>query len=463
MNLAQTIERVFKKVLPSPFTIAILLTIISFILALTFTQNCLISNWEQSLILLGYWEKGLWNSSLLVFAFQMMLMLVLGHTLALSKPIDRLISHITAYCNSTAKAAYLVCLLTILVSFFNWGLGLIFGAIFARKVAENAKAKNLKIHYPIIGASAYSGLMVWHGGISGSAPIKAAEPGHLKSLMSGLYNSDELTKLPDQVGFSETVFSNMNLYISLIILVLLPCFMYLVGKKSKPQNFHLSKMSIAPQKQHIEGAEKLDESKVLGISFGAIILLYAFYKAVILPESFNLNFINPNFINFSLLGLAIVMHGKFTKFLNALENAIGGAAGILIQFPLYFGIMGLMKHSGMITQLSEFFVSISTEITFPIFTFMSAGLVNIFVPSGGGQWAIQGPIIIEASQQLGLSLPKNIMALAYGDQLTNMLQPFWALPLLGITGLKAKEILPYTLLLMLLGAVVYISGLLLFN
>ena len=463
MNLAQTIERVFKKVLPSPFTIAVLLTLVSFILALAFTQNCLLSNWEQSLILLGYWEKGLWNSSLLVFAFQMMLMLVLGHTLALSKPVDKLISHITAHCTNTAKAAYLVCLLTLLVSFFNWGLGLIFGAIFARKVAENAEINKLKIHYPIIGASAYSGLMVWHGGISGSAPIKAAEPGHLKSLMNGLYNSDELTKLPEQVGFSETVFSNMNLYISLIILVILPCFMYLVGKKSKDQNFSLSKTNTAPEKQHIEGAEKLDESKILGISFGAIILLYAFYKAVILPESFNLNFINPNFINFSLLGFAIVMHGKFTKFLSALENAIGGASGILIQFPLYFGIMGLMKHSGMITQLSEFFVSISTETTFPIFTFLSAGLVNIFVPSGGGQWAIQGPIIIEASQKLGLSIPKNIMALAYGDQLTNMLQPFWALPLLGITGLKAKEILPYTLLLMILGAVIYIGGLLLFN
>jgi short-chain fatty acids transporter len=124
--------------------------------------------------------------------------------------------------------------------------------------------------------------------------------------------------------------------------------------------------------------------------------------------------------------------------------------------------MGLMKHSGMITQMSDFFVSISNETSFPILTFLSAGIVNIFVPSGGGQWAIQGPILIETSQQLGISLSKNIMALAYGDQLTNMLQPFWALPLLGITGLKAKEILPYTLLLMILGGFIFISGLLIF-
>ena len=124
--------------------------------------------------------------------------------------------------------------------------------------------------------------------------------------------------------------------------------------------------------------------------------------------------------------------------------------------------MGIMNHSGMADIMSSFFVSISNENTFPIFTFISAGIVNIFVPSGGGQWAVQGPIIIEAANQLNVSIPKSVMALAYGDQLTNMLQPFWALPLLGITGLKAKEILPYTLLLLLAGIIIFISGLLIF-
>ena len=121
-----------------------------------------------------------------------------------------------------------------------------------------------------------------------------------------------------------------------------------------------------------------------------------------------------------------------------------------------------MKNTGMIELMSDFFISISNENTFPIYTFFSAGLVNIFIPSGGGQWAIQGPIIVEAAMKLGVSIPKAVMSLAYGDQLTNMLQPFWALPLLGITGLKAKEILPYTLLLMLLGGVIFIGGLLIF-
>ena len=156
------------------------------------------------------------------------------------------------------------------------------------------------------------------------------------------------------------------------------------------------------------------------------------------------------------------MHKSFFSFLKAIDNAISGASGILIQFPLYFGIMGIMNHSGLVQIMSDFFVNISNETTFPIFTFISAAIVNVFVPSGGGQWAVQGPIIVEAATQLGVSIPKSVMALAYGDQLTNMLQPFWALPLLGITGLKAKEILPYTLILLLAGVVIFIVGLLFF-
>ena len=160
-----------------------------------------------------------------------------------------------------------------------------------------------------------------------------------------------------------------------------------------------------------------------------------------------MKFLTPNFINFILLGTAIIFHKNITQFLEAAGNAISDAAGILLQFPLYFGILGIMIGSGLIGQISDAFVSVSTSDSFPIYSFFSAGLVNVFVPSGGGQWAVQGPIII---------------ALSYGDQLTNMIQPFWALPLLGITGLKAKEILPYTLLLFLVGAIIFLSGLILF-
>ena len=150
------------------------------------------------------------------------------------------------------------------------------------------------------------------------------------------------------------------------------------------------------------------------------------------------------------------------NFLAAVQEAIGDVSGILIQFPLYFGIMGIMKESGLATLIAAQITNTANEITLPIYTFLSAGLLNMFVPSGGGQWQIQAPIIIETAQKTGTSLAKMIMALAYGDQITNMLQPFWALPLLGITGLKAKDILPYTLVLFLTGFIIFTLSLIIF-
>ena len=441
-------DRKRTNLLPTPFSIAVLLTFITFLLALIFTEP--ISKDNHLIELLSSWEKGLWNPPLLVFALQMMLMLVIGHVVALSEPIDSLIKKITVYCKNTAISAAIITFFTVFVALFNWGLGLIFGAIFARKVGEHAIKNKINLNYPLIGAAGYSGLMVWHGGISGSAPIKIAESGHFLEEKIGV------------ISQAETIFSSMNILTSLLLLIILPIFMYLLGKKNDINNINLDISKKEKISEKIKGVEKIDHSKILAYIFGGLILFFSFYKAFILPDNISLNIITPNYINFVLLGIALVMHKSFYNFLAAVNDAIKGASGILIQFPLYFGIMGIMSHSGMVEMMSTFFANISNETSFPILTFLSAGIVNIFVPSGGGQWAIQGPIIVEAANQLAVSIPKSVMALAYGDQITNMLQPFWALPLLGITGLKASEILPYTIKLFLIGIIIFISVLLIF-
>ncbi len=458
MKITQTIETIFKRFLPSPFSIAIILTVVTIGLAFFFTDAPGEEN--HLLAILSYWENGIWNNSLLVFAYQMMLILVLGHILVLSKPINYLIQGLTNLVSNTANAVLLVSIATMLVSFFNWGLGLIFGAIMARKVAEAAQIRGFKINYPLVGASGYVGLMIWHGGMSGSAPLKVAETGHLASLMTGISDTTLQAQLPDLIPFSATIFSGFNLILFGILLVIIPSFLYFIGKKAPVKATQLPiYKGPASDSGKLRGAERIDQSRIFGIGFGIIVLIAFFYQYhdAILSLA-----ITPNLLNFFMLGLALLLHGSFSSFLNALEEAIKGASGILIQFPLYFGIMGIMRDSGMVVQISDFFVSIATTTTLPIFTFFSAGLVNIFVPSGGGQWAVQGPIVIESALKLGVPLPKAIMALAYGDQITNMLQPFWALPLLGITKLKAKEILPYTLLLMCIGSAVFLIGLLLF-
>jgi len=206
-------------------------------------------------------------------------------------------------------------------------------------------------------------------------------------------------------------------------------------------------------------AHPIENNRVVPLIFGGLISLCFF--VVYFENLLQLN-ITPNMLNFLMLGLGILFHKSIIQYLDSLSQAIKGASGILIQFPLYFGIIGVMKESGLAVNFAQFFISISTETTLPIFTFISSGIVNIFVPSGGGQWAIQGPIALQSATELGVQLPKIIMALSYGDQITNMLQPFWALPLLAITKLKASDIFPFTFILFIIGSFIFITGLLIF-
>jgi short-chain fatty acids transporter len=446
LNSSQNIEIFFKKYVPSPFSIAILLTLIVIFWA-TFSMSDSITL-DSFIKILSYWEKGIWNEGLLVFAYQMMLILVLGHILVLSRPMDSLLSILTSYINSTSKAVIVVSASTMFMAFLNWGLGLIFGAILVRRIGEESQKRNFKINYPLIGASGYIGLMVWHGGLSGSAPLKVSESGHLASLTN--------LSVPDFIATSQTILSFNNLIVFLILMCLMPLiFLWLSQNNRRKDNIpttNFKSLNIMDESLST-GFEKL---KMPAVIFGVLILVtigIVYYR-----ELFQLR-LTPNILNFFMLGLAFILHGNFNNFLKALQQSIGDVSGILIQFPLYFGIMGVMKDSGLATNITEFFVSISTKDTLPIFSFFSAGLLNIFVPSGGGQWAIQGPIIIESSAQLNIPLAKMIMAMSYGDQITNMLQPFWALPLLAITKLKAHQILPYTFWMFLAGSISFLLSL----
>lgn len=437
--------------IPSPFSIALLLTIVTFILALLLTQRPENSGSAHFLNIFDYWQTGFWE--LLSFTMQMALILILGHSLALTPLFKAFISKLTKYCNNTANAALMVSLFAVLTSFVNWGLCLVFGAIFARKVAEKAQLEGKPLNYPLIGAAGYVGMMCWHGGFSGSAPLTVSGNNHF------------LIQEIGQISIQETLLSPMNLTTSFLLLIIIPISFYFLGKKANGHliNLPLQKGEVTQGQSSVtRGAEKLDTSKFFGMFFGILICLLALRKLFTEPFTSGFGFIDLNYINFFLFGMAMMLHRSINQFVNSLKDALGGALGIIIQFPLYAGIMGIMKYSGLGTAFSEGFIALSNATTLPIFTMISAALVNIFVPSGGGQWAVQGPIVTEAASFLGVAQAKVIMALSYGDELTNMLQPFWALPLLGITKLKAKDILPYSLIMLLIGLLIFTITLLLF-
>ena len=426
---------------PSPLAIALGLT------AVTAVAACVVGADVETVA--TSWRDGLWNRPLLVFAFQAAFMLVLGHALALSPAVDRGVQRAVNLAGTTnARAAAVVAVVACLAGWINWGLGLIVGAVLARKVGERATERGLPLHYGLIGAAGYSGLMVWHGGLSGSAPIKVAEAGHLADLaaIAGI----DPALLPSTLPLGLTVFSAQNLLTTAALIAAVAATAVFLGRRLDRQS--TAGPALPPPVAPATRERIAPVLRVLPALFGTILLALAVRSAATHPDAARLGFIDPDWTNQTLLGLAFLLHGSLKRFLASIDAAIGGTSGILIQFPLYFGIMGIMSGTGLVEALSMAMVRLSTPATFELWTLLSAGIVNVFVPSGGGQWAVQGPLLLRAALDLGVPLDRTVLAMAYGDELTNMLQPFWALPLLGITGLAAKDILPYTLRFMAAGA-----------
>lgn len=417
--------------IPSPFALAIFLTFLTFLLAVMVTPTN--GNYfSKSLDIVGYFGQGFWD--LLKFSMQMVMILVLGSMIARTPVFTKLMILLSQLVKTTAGAAALVALATIITAYLNWGLGLIFGALLAKNIAETFQTRGLKTNAALLGAAGYAGLMIWHGGLSGSAPLKIAEQGHFLMEKTGV------------IGVGETLFSNMNIVAFVLVIIIVPVYFYFMGRK------HSSTEEAIEKDQSVETEAPVVKANwsVLSLVFGVFLILgigMMFFR--------NQQSLNLNMVNLILFVIAFLLYGNIQAFTKAATESVKSITGIILQFPIYAGIMGMMSSSGLTNMMTDFFIGISTEETFPVFTMICAGIVNVFVPSGGGQWAVQGPVIVDAAQQLGVPISKAVMALAYGDQLTNMIQPFWALPLLSITGLKAGQILRYSFPLMLLGFAIF--------
>ncbi|WP_297406904.1 short-chain fatty acid transporter [uncultured Cetobacterium sp.] len=432
-----------QKYLPDPFLFASLLTFIVFILASLLT-------WQTPLAMAMHWGKGVW--SLLAFSMQMVMVLVSGHTLATAPFFKKILDKLSLLPKSPKQAIMYVTFVSSIACILNWGFGLVIGAIYAKEIAK--KQKN--VDYRLLVASAYSGFLLWHGGLSGSIPLTLAS-GNLSKATAGA--------LSDPISTAKTLFSVYNLGILITLLITLPLLNAAMHPKTVQDTFiidpHLLEedISIVNKKDIITPADKIENSCIVNLLIGVLGYLYIF--GYFFKNGLNLNL---NIVNIIFLITAIVAHKTPKNLLNSFSNACKGASGIILQFPFYAGIMGMMvgvnsdgaSFAGIISQS---FVSHSTSLTFPSFTFLSAGIVNFFVPSGGGQWAVQAPIMMPASIELGVSSAKTGMAIAWGDAWTNMIQPFWALPALAIAKLGAKDIMGYGVIITIYSGIIIILGL----
>lgn len=458
--------------IPEPFVLALGLTVVTAILALLFgfppVEQLDAVTGSSSLVpvprtsaamtlLETWWSPGLWK--FLGFSMQMSLILVTGFAVAQSRPVRAFIRWLSGLPGNTAGAAALVGLVAMSTGLINWGLGLIVGALLAKATADSLERRGIRTHYPLICAAGYTGLLVWHGGLSGSAPTKMSKPGEAADVLpASVLETLDLGAIPLQ----QTLFSGLNLFVTLGLLVVVTITLYLLAPRKADQVRTAGDLGITESEEETGDSEA--QSGILAISFNLIIAvaLLAGMVLYLTDDKQGFGSIGPNEINATMLGLGMLLHVSPTSYLRSIEAAVRGCAGIIVQFPLYAGIMMMMSVSGLMMMASDFAVDISTPDTLPLLTFFSAGVVNFFVPSGGGQWGVQGPIALEAGAAAGVSPSKMIMSVAYGDQLTNMLQPFWALPLLAITGIKARDIVGYTALVMVVAGLWMAFGLLIF-
>lgn len=432
-------DRLVRRYLPDAFLFAIVLTLIVYVLGFALTEH-------TPLDLVRDWGDGFW--ALLEFAMQMTLIVVTGYILASTPAVDKVLRKIAGIARTPGQAILLETIISLLACLVNYGFGLVIAALFALKLVKQVP----KVNYRLLVASGYSGFLVWHGGFSGSVPLSIATAGH---------------PLEDKIGvipITQTLFSATNIFIVVVLLVTLPLMNRLLVGAAQSQKDTFETLQIEddpqppaePDKSSMTPSERLENSWVLSMLIGALGLAYTVYFFV--SSGFDLNI---NIVNFIFLFAGIILHGTPRRFLDTVGNGVKNAGGIIIQFPLYAGIMGMMVSSGLSEQLAHWFVSVSSEATLPFFTFLSAGILNIFIPSGGGQWAVQGPIMMPAALDLHASTAKTAMAVAWGDAWTNMIQPFWALPLLAIAKLKIRDIMGFCVMALFLGFVVISIGFLL--
>jgi len=472
-RLGALLSKGFAKTAPDPFVIAVGLTLLTAVLAVTvgFSELVIDGNKatisDKTMAMLDAWRgaDGLWK--FLAFGMQMCLILVTGHALAASRPVRRLIDSLAAMPRSAAGAAAMVGFFAIVFGLINWGLGLIVGALLAREVARSLRSRGIKAHGGLLAAAGYTGLIAWHGGLSGSAPLKMTSEAEAVSVLpAGVVESLTVDGVFGGVSLSETVFSPMNLFVSGGLLVIVPLVLWLLTPRAEGLGGEVVEMQVTDD---VEWRD-LDEGRLSGfpdwierspvvVWVLAIGLLAAFWRFADQSSVFK---VGPNEINMVMLALGLILHGSVRSYVDAAEDGARGCSGIILQFPLYAGIMGMGVSSGLVADFSHWIGSFATETTAPLVTFVSAGVVNLFVPSGGGQWGIQGPIALSTGAEVGVSPGKMIMAVAYGDQLTNMLQPFWALPLLAITRVRAREIVGYTAVVMVVAGAWMAVGLLVF-
>jgi short-chain fatty acids transporter len=437
---------------PNAFVIACLLTLFVFALVLGVVH-------KSPADAVDYWTKGFWE--LLEFTMQMCLIVLTGYMVAASPPAARALEALAGLASTDRGAIALMALVSMGVSWLHWGLGLIAGPMFLQFVIR----RHPRVDYRLAVAAGYLGsTCTWHAGLSGSAPLLMATPKNFMASQVGL------------IPISTTTLSPFNLILTAIVVVVMTVTIVSLYPherfvRTTTDMLHTPATADAAAPAHpagaaaaIPGADRdgfsfarfVEGGRTVNLVMGVLGL--AAFWSLYAGSGFR---ISLNIFNFAFLFIALLLHPSPASFSAAAARGAGYLHGIIVQFPFYAGMYGLIHYSGLAETIGRWFVSIANAHTFPLIVYWYSGILSYFIPSGGSKWAVEAPYILAAAQSLGVPIRHAVLSYAWGDMSTHFLQPFWAIPLLTIARLEFKDIIGYLAVLFLVNVTVVSAAFLL--
>jgi short-chain fatty acids transporter len=452
--LTEKAIHVTRRYMPAPYLFSLLLTFLAALLALSITPTTLAP-------LVGFWYRGIWE--ILTFTAQMVLMLMCGHALVDAPPVKRALDWLSGLAKSERQAGVLIFLVSWTAALLNWGFCLVVSGVLVREIPKRLPT----VSKGYLAAAGYTGFAVWASGLSSSIALVSATPGSPMNIIEQMAHRT--------VPLSQTLWTPFNLFGIAAMGVLMPLLFWRIHLPpaepvSDPPEASrdregtvlpaglpdaIPEQTLAPPER--TPAEKIEQSPWITILLTLMAIGYLYTR--IASRTFSMDL---NLMIFLLLAAGWVLHGTPIRYMRAFHEGSKAAGPLLLAYPLYGGILGLIRDTGLADWFAALFVSFSNAHTLPFWSYISSNVITLFVPSGGGHWAVQGPIMVKAAMKLDASLPKTAMAVAFGEQTANLVQPFWALPIVSIGGVSVREMMGYCLLALGIAFPVFAVALLLF-
>jgi short-chain fatty acids transporter len=430
---------VFEQVMPDPFVLSIGLTLVVVLLSALFAPH------GSPATILDSWYEGTFK--ILGFALQMILILATGYAIAAAPVVQRGLRALAAGVQTPVRAALLVFPVVAIAAWLNWGLGLVVGALLAREIARRSR-----IDFAWLVAGSYSAWSICNSGLSSSIALSQASHGNVLNLVEKATGH--------VIPLSETIFAPFVLIPTVLVVVVMGMIFVLIHPKDNDVAPFVDRPETVEADSHSRGsAPDSFASRVENSVIGTLLLLalgVGYLGMTWSTKGFELD-INATILIFLLIGLAL--QRTPIAYAESIRRAAAQTGPMLLQYPVYGGIMGIMTGTGLASVIAKAFVAIATPATLAVWSFLSSLIITLLIPSAGGHWAVQGPFVLPAALAIHAPVARTAMGVAMAENVSNMLQPFWAVPVVAIAGIRIQRVMGYTAITFAVSLVIYLLAL----